>query len=186
MYLASMYADAAAEIWARDNDFPPGYLPPQVIDAARKGLIPRIEEGIERRDRLVRDEYDRRFRDGRIDVNGAGDVPSYYDLEDVVGPAARGGRKSEPTGWISPVRPRFRNKGNDMVNTLDAKAARAARLWLAWNPMKVEPCPVAVADAITEWAEAVLVWRRGRKHPPRHRPLPRCQSPGVPHRRKRR
>jgi hypothetical protein len=101
MYLASMYADAAAELWESDNECPPGYLPLRIIDAARKALIPRIEAEIERRDRLVRDEYDRRLRLGRIDVNGGGDVPSYYGIEDIEGSAAKPGRESEPTGWMS-------------------------------------------------------------------------------------
>jgi hypothetical protein len=84
---------------------------------------------------------------------------------------------SEPTGWMSPVRPRrFRERRSDRMN----KAMRAARLCLAWNPMKVEPCPAGVADAITEWAEAVVGGEPGWKQPPRHRPLPRCRSPGVP------
>lgn len=37
----------------------------------------------------------------------------------------------------------------------DYLAARAAKLWLAWNPVRTEFVPSVVADAVTEWAEAV-------------------------------
>jgi hypothetical protein len=100
MYLAAMYADAAAELWENENDCPRGYLPHGIIDAARKALIPRIEEESERRDDLVRAEYARRARAGRIDVNGAGDVPTYYELEDIDGPSANAGRDSDAPGGI--------------------------------------------------------------------------------------
>lgn len=37
-------------------------------------------------------------------------------------------------------------------------AERAARLWLGWNPTDGDPvgCPANVADAVTEWAEALI------------------------------
>jgi hypothetical protein len=35
-------------------------------------------------------------------VNGVGDVPSYYGLEDMTNPASITGRESEPSGWMSP------------------------------------------------------------------------------------
>lgn len=37
-------------------------------------------------------------------------------------------------------------------------AERAARLWLGWNPEDGDPvgCPPNVADAVTEWAEALI------------------------------
>lgn len=37
-------------------------------------------------------------------------------------------------------------------------AERAARLWLGWNPADGDPvgCPANVADAVTEWAAAVV------------------------------
>jgi hypothetical protein len=102
MYLASRYADTAAEIWEDANECPQGYLPGRIVDAARKALIPRIEAEIERREELVHDEYDRRARAGLIDVNGVGDVPTYYGLEDTEGPALKPGRESEPPAWMSP------------------------------------------------------------------------------------
>jgi hypothetical protein len=100
MFLASMYADAAAEIWVSENDCPPGYLPHRIIDAARKALVARIAEEIERRDDLVRTEYDRRARAGRIDINGVGDVPTYYEREDIEPPSPKHGRDSDAPGCL--------------------------------------------------------------------------------------
>lgn len=37
----------------------------------------------------------------------------------------------------------------------DYLAERAAKLWLAWNPVRTEFVPSVVADAVTEWAEAI-------------------------------
>lgn len=34
-------------------------------------------------------------------------------------------------------------------------AAKAAALWLEWSPSGPEMCPARVADAVTEWAEAM-------------------------------
>jgi hypothetical protein len=79
-YLASTYAELAADTWEDQNELSFGSLPGRVIDAARKALIPRIEAEIERRGELVLAEYVRRQREGLIDVNGVGSVPSYYEL----------------------------------------------------------------------------------------------------------
>jgi hypothetical protein len=100
--LAAIYADVAADVWADDNDCPPNQLPHRIIDTTRNALIPRIEAEIDRREEIVRAEYQRRVRAGRIDVNGVGDVPSYYGLEDMKNPASIAGRESEPSGWMSP------------------------------------------------------------------------------------
>ena len=48
LYLASTYADNAADIWETENDCPQGYLPRRIIDAARQALIPRIDAEIDR------------------------------------------------------------------------------------------------------------------------------------------
>ena len=81
MRLASTYADVAADVWEDRSGLTFGSLPSRIIDTARRALIPRIDAEIERRDCLVRAEYARRQREGLIDVNGVGAVPSYYELE---------------------------------------------------------------------------------------------------------
>jgi hypothetical protein len=78
--LASLYADTAAEIWEDRTQLSFCSLPSRIIDAARRALIPRSEAKIERRNELVRAEYQWRQRAGLIDVNGAGSMPGYYDL----------------------------------------------------------------------------------------------------------
>src|SRR3954447_5109143 len=95
LYLAATYADNAADIWADENDCPQGYLPRRrIIEVVRKALIPRIDAEIDRREEIVWAEYQRRLRAGRIDVNGVGDVPAYYELEDREAPAPNAGRDS--------------------------------------------------------------------------------------------
>src|ERR1051326_2743248 len=82
MDLAAKYANEAATRWEDSNGRPDGYLPYRIIDPARRALIPRIEAEIDRRERLVEGEYRRRPRRGSIDVNGVGDVPTYYGMVD--------------------------------------------------------------------------------------------------------
>src|SRR4051794_23732437 len=102
LYLASTYADIAADIWETENDCPQGYLPRRIIEVVRKALIPLIDAEIDRREEIVWAEYQRRLRAGRIDVNGVGDVPTYYELEDMEAPAPNAGRDSGPSGWVTP------------------------------------------------------------------------------------
>jgi hypothetical protein len=100
MRLASTYADVAADDWEDRSGLTFGSLPGRIIDTARRALIPRIEAEIERRDCLVRAEYARRQREGRIDVNGVGAVPSYYELEDAW--QLTPGHGSTVADWLSP------------------------------------------------------------------------------------
>jgi hypothetical protein len=78
--LASTHAELAADVWEDRNGLSFGSLPGRVIDDAERALVPRIRAEIDRRECLVRAEYERRRRAGLIDVNGVGSVPSYYEL----------------------------------------------------------------------------------------------------------
>ena len=100
LYLAATYADIAADTWEEREELPQAYLPHRIVDAAKAALKDRIKAEIDRREGLVRAEYERRQRDGRIDFNGVGDVPGYYELDDQQ--EAFAGPDSGRPDWMEP------------------------------------------------------------------------------------
>ena len=120
MYLASKYADQAATAWEAANECPEGYLPYRIVDAARQGLVARVNAEIARRERIVEAEYRRRLRHGSIDVNGGGATPTFYGMVDEQLASAppkldmTSGRESDRPGSIGSevvVMSRFIKKG---------------------------------------------------------------------------
>jgi hypothetical protein len=144
MYLAASYADDAATAWEEANACPDGYLPNRIIDTARRALITRIEAEIVRRNHIVEAEYRRRLRHGSIDVNGVGDVPTFYGMisERTASPPSKidmtSGRGSDlpgpyaPRSWscLSSKRKAWSRSGiSSVLNAASATRSSAARPW---------------------------------------------------------